>query len=148
MPKIDFSTVEDAKTFVPIPAGEYVVEINSIEETTTSHGDELWKLRLKIHEGPHAGRYVFDNLVFSPKAMKRVKLLCSRLGLDITGEVDLTPRMLRGKQCRVTVDVEDFIDDEGRERKRNNIGFAAYEALGDGGSDERQPGDDDEDDPL
>ena len=144
MPRIDFSTVEDAKTFTPVPEGTYLCEVNSVEQTTTNKGDEMWKVRLKILEGPHAGRFLFDNLVFSPAAMKRVKLACSRLGLDTTGELDLTPKMLRGRTAVVTVQIEDFVDDEGRERQRNRIPFDGYESV----ESERRPGDDDEDDPL
>jgi hypothetical protein len=144
MPKVDFSTVEDAKSFTPVPAGSYAVDVDSIEGTYTSGGDEMWKMRLKVLDGPHAGRFLFDNLVFSQRAMKRVKLICSKLGLETSGEVDLTPRMLRGKTCRVTVEVEDFVDDEGREKQRNNIPYAGYEAINDAAG----SGGDDEDDPL
>jgi len=148
MPKIDFSTVEDAKTFTPVPEGTYLCEVNSVEQTTTNAGAEMYKVRLKVLDGPHAGRYLFDNLVFSPNAMKRVKLVCARLGLDTSGELDLTPKMLRDRTADVTVQVEDYVDDEGKERSRNRIPFDGYEAVEGGGGGERQPGDDEEDDPL
>lgn len=149
MPRINFSTVEDAKTFTPIPEGRYLCEVNSIEQTTTSNGNEMWNLRLKILEGPCSGRCVFDRLVFTPAAMKRIKLVCARLGIDTSGELDLTPKMLRDRTAYVTVQIEDYVDDEGKERSRNRIPFDGYEAVDSGGSGERQPGDDgDEDDPL
>lgn len=142
MPRIDFSTVEDAKAFTPLPEGQYVAEVSSVEETTTNRGEPMWKLRLKVLEGPHAGRFLFDNLVFSPKALKRVKFVCARLGLDTTGEVDLTPRLLRGRTARVTVTIEDYIDDEGKARSRNSIPFAGYESV----AEEATAAEEDEDD--
>jgi hypothetical protein len=130
MPKIDFSTIEDAKTFTPVPEGSYHCEVASVEQTTTGKGAEMWKLKLKVLEGENAGRLVFDQLVFSAAAMKRVKLVCSRLGLDTSGELDLTPAMLRGRSALVTVQIEEYVDDDGRERSRNKIPFDAYETVG------------------
>jgi hypothetical protein len=130
MPKIDFSTIEDAKTFTPVPEGTYLAEVNSVEQTTTGKGNEMWKLKLKILEGEHAGRHLFDNLVFASAAMKRIKLVCSRLGLDTSGELDLTPAMLRGRAALVTVQIEEYVDDDGKERRRNRIPFDGYEAVG------------------
>lgn len=132
MPKIDFNTIEDAEDFSPIPEGKYACRMAEIEEASTKHGDEMWKLRLEVVEGPHAGRYLFDNLVFSQAAMKRVKLICSRLGIDVSGEVDLTPAMLKGRPCRVAVETEEYEDHEGRRRKRNVVPFAGYEKAGGG----------------
>jgi hypothetical protein len=129
MPKIDFSTIEDAKSFTPVSEGTYHCEIASVEQTTTGKGNEMWKLKLKILEGEHAGRHLFDNIVFTPAAMKRIKLVCSRLGLDTSGELDLTPAMIRGKQALVTVQIEEYVDDEGQERSRNKIPFGGYETA-------------------
>ena len=150
MPKIDFNTIEDAKDFSPLPEGKYSCKLAEIEEASTKNGDEMWKLRLEVVEGAHAGRYVFDNLVFSAAAMKRVKLICSRLGIDVSGEVNLTPAMLKGRPCRVTVATEEYEDNEGRRRKRNVVPFAGYDRVGDGkapaASGEPAPAPSDEDD--
>ncbi|MFA5138358.1 MAG: DUF669 domain-containing protein [Elusimicrobiota bacterium] len=133
MPRIDFSKVDDVQDFSPIPEGKYLCKLADIEEASTNAGDEMWKLRFQVAEGPHAGRMVFDNLVFSSAAMKRVKLVCSRMGLDVSGELDLTPERLRGRTCLLTVQTEEYEDSEGRRKKRSVIPFAGYErASGDG----------------
>ena len=80
-------------------------------------------------EGEHEGRKIFDNMVFSEKALKRVKLICSRLGLDVSGELDLTPDMLKGRACLVTVETQEYVNDEGRNKKRNVVPFAGYERI-------------------
>jgi hypothetical protein len=133
MPRIDFSKVDDVQDFSPIPDGKYPCRLTDIEEASTNAGDEMWKMRFQVAEGPHAGRMIFDNLVFSDAAMKRAKLVCSRLGLDVSGELDLTPEKLKGRSCLLTVQTEEYEDQEGRRRKRNVVPFAGYErAAGEG----------------
>jgi len=127
MPKIDFSTVDDVQDFTPLPDGKYLCRLAEIEEASTQYGDEMWKLKFVVAKGPYQGRYIFDNLVFSEAAMKRVKLICSRLGLDVSGEIELTPSMLEGKVCYLTVETEDYEDQEGKTKSRNVVPFAGYE---------------------
>lgn len=127
MPKIDFAKVDDVQDFTPIPDGKYLCRLTDIEETHTNHGDDMWRMRFQVADGPHAGRMLFDNLVFSDAAMKRVKLVCSRLGLDVSGELDITPELLKGRACLLTVQTEEYEDQEGRRRKRNVVPFAGYE---------------------
>jgi len=127
MPRIDFSAVEDAKDFTPLPEGEYLCRVDNVEESLTGAGAEMWKLRLAVVSGEHKGRYVFDNLVFSEKALKRAKFVLRCLGIDVSGEIDVTREMIVGKQANVRVDLEEYADDEGREKKRNRVPFAGYE---------------------
>lgn len=142
MPKIDFSKVNDVQDFTPLPAGRYLARLVGIEEASTQHGDEMWKLRFEVVDGPHAGRFIFDNLVFSDAAMKRVKLICSRLGLDVSKELELSPETLKGRTARLTVEVEPYEDQEGRSKQRNVVPFAGYERAEEGageGGDEGLP---------
>jgi len=127
MPKIDFANVDDLDDFTPLPDDDYLCKLAEIEEATTQSGDDLWKLRFEVVEGEYAGRYIFDNLVFSAKALKRAKLICSRLGIDVSGEVDLTPELLLNKVCILTVTTEEYEDSEGKTKKRNVVPFAGYE---------------------
>ena len=127
MPKIDFSQIDDVKDFSPLPDGDYLCRLSEIEESTTQYDDELWKLKFEVAEGEYTGRYIFDNLVFSEAALKRVKLICSRLGLNVSGEIDLTPGMIEGRTCYLTVEIEEYEDSEGRIKKRNVVPFAGYE---------------------
>jgi len=127
MPKIDFGHVDDVQDFSPVPAGKYLCRLVGLEEASTQNGDEMWKLRFEIIKGPHAGRLIFDNLVFSEAALKRVKLICSRLGLDVSKELDLTPELIKGRVAILTVDTEPYEDAEGRKKQRNTVPFAGYE---------------------
>ncbi len=130
MPKVDFSKIDDVQDFSPLPPGKYPCRLVEVEEAKTQYDDEMWKLRFQVASGPHAGRFIFDNLVFSEAAIKRAKLICSRLGLDVSGELELTPEMLKGRACQVTVDVQDYEDQEGKTKKRNVVPFAGYERSG------------------
>ena len=140
MPRIDFNHVDDVQDFAPLPDGKYLCRVSDVEEARTQYGDEMWKLRLAVEAGPHRGRYIFDNMVFSDAAMKRVKLICSRLGLDVSGEIELTPALIRGKNCYVTVETEDYEDHEGTTKRRNVVTFAGYErAVGAPAAGEQAP---------
>jgi len=127
MPKIDFGHVDDVQDFSPVPAGKYLCRLSEIEEASTQHGDEMWKLRFEVVKGPYAGRFIFDNMVFSDAALKRAKLICSRLGLDVSKELDLTPELIKGRVAILTVDIQPYEDAEGRTKQRNTVPFAGYE---------------------
>jgi hypothetical protein len=129
MPKVDFTHIDDVQDFTPIPPGRYLCKLVEIEEATTQYGDEMWKMRFQVVEGKHNGRFVFDNLVFSEAALKRVKLICSRLGLNVGGELDLTPEMLKNRTCYLTVQTEEYEDDEGNQKPRNVVPFAGYDSA-------------------
>lgn len=129
MPKINFRDVDDVQGFTPLPEGKYLCRLVEVEESSTQYGDEMWRLRFVVESGPQRGRYVFDNMVFSAAAMKRAKLICSRLGLDVAGELDLKPAAIQGRLCSVMVEIEEYQDQEGQTRFRNVVPFAGYESA-------------------
>jgi hypothetical protein len=127
MPRIDFDKVDDVQDFSPLPEGKYFCRLTEVEEASTQFGDEMWKLRFAVAAGQYQGRYIFDNMVFSDAALKRVKLICSRLGINASGQLDLKPSHIKGRTCNVTVEVEEYEDNEGKTKKRNVVPFAGYE---------------------
>lgn len=129
MPRINFDRIADIEDYSPIEPGTYPCRLDEVEEATTQFGDDLWKLRWVITEGPNQGRILFDNMVFSEAALKRVKHICAGLGLDPAGEIDLTPDRLRGRSCLVTVDIEEYEDNEGRMKTHNVVPFAGYKPM-------------------
>jgi len=131
MPRIDFSNVQDAKNYSPLPEGTYPCQVSDVEEAFTRNADEMFKLVFEVTDGEFAGRRIFDNLVFSDAALKRAKMILSRLGVDVSGEVDLTPDMLVKKQCLVSVAIEEYLDRDGNGRTRNNVPYGGYAAVDD-----------------
>jgi hypothetical protein len=126
MPRVDFTDIGDVCNFAPVPDGEYLVRLVDIETDRTKSGDEMWKLRLMVEGGEHDGRLLFDNMVFSSKALSRVKLICSSLGLDVSGVVDLDPTMLLDQRALITTYQEEYQDDRGQTKVVNRIPFDGY----------------------
>ncbi len=112
MPTVDFSNISDPAQSNLVPEGWQPCVIRDIDVRTTRNNDPLWALRFEVESGPHEGRAIWDNLVFSKAALPRLKSFCFAIGLDVSGEVDLTPDMIRGKSCRVLVKHEEY---EGRQ---------------------------------
>lgn len=139
MPEVDFPNTEEASSFSLVPKANYLCELVKIEEQLTKHKDVLWRLHFKIIEGEYSGSYIFDNMVFSQAAMKRVKLICSRLGLDVSTKINLIPEMILHKRCILSVTIEKYTDSQGNIKEKNVVPYAGYE-LAEKSSD-RQPGD-------
>ena len=135
MPRIDFNSVAGVENFAPIPAGDYTCRLTDIEPDVTRAGHEKWRLRWEVQEGEYAGRNIFDTISFTPKAMPRVKLVCEICGVDVTGEVNLEPEMLLGARARVTVFVEEYVDEHDSLKARSRVPFEGYAALGTAGPD-------------
>ena len=129
MPKVDFSNVSGITDFAPIPDGDYVCQLVDIDIGRTKTGDEMWKLRWAVQGGEYAGRLLFDNLVFSEKALSRVKLICGCCGVDTTGSVDLDPTMLLDKLAQIMTYQEEYTDDQSRTRVTNRIPFDGYSFI-------------------
>jgi hypothetical protein len=131
MSKVNFKGIADVQAFEPLPKGTYQCKVEEVEESVTQYGDEMWNLRLVVTGGPHEGRLIFDRIVFSDAALERAKLFCYCLGLDVSGELDLTPDLIRGRTCGVRVKIEKYEDNERRTRLRNVVPFAGYEPRDD-----------------
>lgn len=112
MTKVDFDGIQDIG---PLPGGVYLCSLDDVEISLTKGGHEMWKLAFRVQEGLHQGKYIHDNLPFTRKALPRVKALCTSLGVDVSGKKELTPEMIRGRKCRVTVRTESF---DGRTRAK------------------------------
>lgn len=126
MPRVDFPNISDSANYPPVPVGDYVCQLTDIEIDQTRNGDVMWKLRWAVQGGEYGGRLLFDNMVFSEKALSRVKLICECCGLDTSGPVDLEPTMLLDKQALVSTYTEEYTDDQGRTKTTNRIPFDGY----------------------
>lgn len=127
MPYVEFGEIEEGQSFKPLPRGKYLCQLVDIAEKTTRTGAEMWNMKFEVASGDYLGRFIFDNLVFSDAAKPRVKLICSRLGLDTTKGIDLTPNTILNKVALLTVEVEEYIDNTGQRRMRNSVPYEGYE---------------------
>jgi hypothetical protein len=126
--KVNFENVSDAQDFTPLPDGEYLCRLAVVEESETKDGNDLWKLHFIVVEGEHAGSYIFDNLISSEKALPRAKHICQELGLDISGELDLTPAAIMDRKCYLTVTAETY-EVGGVRKQKNKVLFTGYRAV-------------------
>jgi hypothetical protein len=139
MPKIDFSTVRDDSKYPALPKGKYLCKICEVKEDITQKGDEMWNVRFEVTDDENDGRSIYDRLVFNEIGLRRVKCLSEALGIDVTGEVDLTMDALLGRSCVVEVDVEEYVDRRGNDRDRNTVEFYGFSRKEEESSDDGSP---------
>jgi len=132
--KLDFSSIEDAESYVSIPEGTYVCRVAEVRENRTRDGSPKWGLRLEVAEGEYAGRTAaWDSLVFSERGLPRVKHVLARLGFDVSGLVEIHPTDLLGRLSRAQCLLEEFEDPlTGRRQRRLRVPYAGYEGVGAG----------------
>jgi len=127
--KLNFTGVPDSDDYSPLPDNDYLIEIASVEERQVSSGDQ-WNLKLAIQEPEYPNRHVFDSLTFSEAGMKRVKLILSRLGFDVSGELEIEPSDLVGIQAYVTLETESYFSEKhGKEMKKNKVTYAGWQSA-------------------
>ena len=138
MPK--FHPKEHAEpTGQTIPEGKYLCKIQSAEDiSVTREGEhnEWWTIQWSVIAGPYKGHKIKDGIGFdedSP-AIRRVKLYCSRLGLDIEAdELEITVDSFVDRPAVITTEIEpgeDYQDDQGVTRKgwdKNVVAFAGVD---------------------
>lgn len=128
MVKINWDAVKEEESAV-LEEGTYKVKVDDIEERTTKNGHDMWRMKLKVIEGDDIGKVVFDNLIFSEKALKRVKLVAAKLGINLQGEQDFLPSSILGKEAYVKVVQEDYEANDGSMKKRNTVPFNGFISL-------------------
>lgn len=126
MPEIDFPNIPDDNE--PIPAGKYLCKCTDVEVGESSNDNEMWTLTWTVEEGEYRGRKFWDRLVFVESAMPRIKLVCSRLGIDTSGPMNLASWMLEGRLAMVTTLIENY-EVNGEERKKNSVPYRGYEYV-------------------
>jgi len=132
--EINWDEVENFDDFTPVPNGKYLCEVIEAEIRFTQSGDEMWAVRFEIVDGDYKGRVLFDNIVFSEKAMKRVKMIFSRMGINTTGKSSPTTENIMGKRVYLDVGISSYMKlDEATgkeiEKMKNVIPFAGYHRL-------------------
>lgn len=154
---MNFDEIDEASSFDPIPEGWYVCTLSEIEVRQTKAGDEMWGLKWEIVEGEYEGRFIWDNLVFTPKVYGRVKLLFTRCGVVPAGDFEPVPAMIEGKTVKVYTEINEYTDDNGKAKKNNKVTFDGYDYADSTAPDEtahertavaESDGDDDDDAPF
>lgn len=96
MINLDFSNVTGGN-YEPMPAGDYVLEIEDIEERVSKAGNEMLNITFNVAEGEYEGRKIFEFYVLTENALWKLKNLLVALGIDTEGQVDVSVDDLVGE---------------------------------------------------
>jgi hypothetical protein len=133
MPIIDFDQPgPKSSTTNEIPSNRYLCQVFDVREKFTQNGNEMWSLFLKIQdEGPYFGKLIFDNLVFSPKAINRLKIFFKAIGLEAEGKKEYFAAEIFEKYVYVTGKTESYKNDSGETKNRFKVDFNGYKSIED-----------------
>lgn len=71
--KVDFTDVDESKGFEPISKGKHEVYVFEMEESKSQAGNDMIKVVFKVADGKDKGKTIWHFLVFTKKAMFKVK---------------------------------------------------------------------------
>ena len=129
--QVDFSLIEDVESFISVPEGTYLCRVAEVREGLTRDGSPRWALRLEVVEGEYAGRTAaWDGLIWSERALPRVKQVLARMGFDTTGRLDIEAQDVVDRQVRVQLQTEEREDPvSGRRVARLRVPYMGYERV-------------------
>lgn len=135
--RYDFSSVEDAESFVTVPEGEHLCRIAEVRPGQARDGSERWRLRLEIADGQWAGRTAaWDSITWSERGIYRVKKVLECLGYDVSGEVVVDPDDLLELRALVQLETEEWEDPvTGRRQERMRVPYLGYRSASDSAED-------------
>ena len=121
---VDFTGVEATNGTGPVAEGDHRCVIDSAKETKASTGTPGVEVALRIVGGDFDGRFVWDRIWFTDKAMGIARWKLQAAGLPIPeGQFMLEPSNLVGRPVIVTVKHEEY---EGKTHAR----VKAWESAG------------------
>ena len=138
---LEFTKTPPATDFTSVPPGTYLCEIADVRAGATRSGEERWSFKLLVKEGEFAGRHAaWDSLVFSDRALPRVRRVFGALGFPTEGRVRVEPKDLEGRTAFVEVRPSEYRNALGETVRRNEVPYAGYRAVR---KDDDPPRDDD-----
>lgn len=113
-----------AKTYTPLPEGEYNLVIEKAEEKDSKNGDPMLSLKFKVDGGQYDGRFLFETVMLShsnPKVveMGQRKLHSIMLLTGVTAPKDASDFVGRTLTTKVKT-----IKDKGTGEAKNEIVFS------------------------
>ena len=109
-----FDAVAPAPEMQPIPGGVYIAVVVHGELVQTRSGNDGYRIKFKIIEGPHAGRFAFRTWSFSERALAYAKRDLAQFGLIRSAQL-LEPFPKPGREYRVRLWIALQRGDDGRE---------------------------------
>lgn len=111
--KLDFTGVQAYKK---CEEGIHTVKLVSIDEGTSQAGDDMLKATFEvISNNSSKGARVFDNFVLTDKALWKLKMCLTAMGIKCEGKIALDLEKLIGKTVDVDIAHEEY---NGQKRAR------------------------------
>lgn len=112
---VDFGGIESGGGR-KIPDGEYLMEVQSIEEKESQDGNPYLAWKWKVMDGEYKGATIYDNTSLKATALWRLKTLLECLGVDVpNGKFGLNLKEYQGLSLLAEVTNETY---QGKERPR------------------------------
>jgi hypothetical protein len=103
--KVDFTGVE---SFIKCEEGQHVAVLKSIEEKSSSNGNEMLSAVFEVAVGESRGAKIYDNFVLTQKSLWKLKSYLDAIGIKSEGKLQIDIDNLVGKRCIIQVIHEDY----------------------------------------
>ena len=131
----DFTSEEpEERSFSVFPKGEYpftILEINAFE--TSRAGNQMLPLKLEFRDADGNTSNVFENLVFTEKALFKINQFLAAVGVPKGTRINWHDgeflKYLKAKSGRALLGVEHYTDKGGKEREKNVVERFVYEGT-------------------
>ena len=130
----DFTSEEpEERSFSVFPKGEYPFTILEINEFTTSKaGNDMLPLKLEFKDAEGHTSNVFENLVFTEKALFKINQFLAAIGVPKGTRINWRDsefqKYIKAKSGRAVLGVETYTKD-GKEREKNVVERFVYEGT-------------------
>ena len=103
--KIDFTGVE---SFNKPAEGTHKAKISKVEETTSSGGNDMFKITFEVTAGESKGCRVVENYPLIDTALWKLKALLQAIGMKAEGRVQVDLDKMEGKTLEIEVFYEEY----------------------------------------
>ena len=132
--KLDFTGVT---AYQKCDEGIHVAKLVQIDAGTTQGGDDMLKATFEVTQGDCKGARVFDNFTLTEKALWKLKIFLTAIGVKSDGKIQLDLDRLVGKSVNIEVGHEEY---NGQTRAR----ILTYTALAGADIDDEEDDDEEE----
>ena len=124
----------EERDFGVFPKGEYPFTILELNEFTTSKaGNEMLPLKLEFKNEEGHTSNVFENLVFTEKALFKINQFLAAVGVPkgtrINWRDDEFQKYIKAKSGRALLGVESYTDKGGKSREKNVVERFVYDGT-------------------
>lgn len=122
--RVDMTGVKESGGFSPAPKGTYVLVVKEVTEGMSQSKHNQVKVVLEIAEGEHKGKKVWHNITFIPAGQPGAgfaKAWLKHIGQSHEGKVLVAPSNWIGRKLEADLDVEGYLDKEGKPKNKNII---------------------------